>query len=67
MMAEVPAARPSIPSVKFAPFDTAVIIKIAAKMNIIHAYFSNPGLIHSNQDPHNLNSLSFNKWNSGFS
>ena len=29
IMAEVPAANPSIPSVRFAPFETAVIIKIA--------------------------------------
>ena len=28
IIAETPAAKPSIPSVKLAPFDTAVIIKI---------------------------------------
>ena len=45
-IAEVPAARPSIPSVRFAPLETAVTIVILTKMKIIHAYFSKSGLIH---------------------
>ena len=32
--AELPAAKPSIPSVKLAPLETAVMIKITAKINI---------------------------------
>ncbi len=43
IMAEVPAARPSIPSVKLAPFDTAVIIKMTIGMKIIQAYFAQSG------------------------
>jgi hypothetical protein len=39
MMADVPVARPSIPSVMFAPFDTAVMMRITIGMNTIHAYF----------------------------
>jgi len=34
---EVPAARPSILSVRLAPLDTAVIIKITIGINIHHA------------------------------
>jgi hypothetical protein len=34
IMAEEPAARPSIPSVKFAPLDTAVTINITIGINI---------------------------------
>ncbi len=45
IMADVPAARPSIPSVRFAPFETAVIIKILTRIKIIQAYFSKSGLI----------------------
>ena len=37
--AEVPAAKPSIPSVKLAPLETAVIIKITTGMNINQAQF----------------------------
>ena len=37
--AEVPAAKPSIPSVRFAPFETAVMIKITTGININHAQF----------------------------
>ncbi|MNL54032.1 hypothetical protein D3C87_1773260 [compost metagenome] len=39
-IAEVPAARPSIPSVKLAPFETAVIIKITTGIKINQAHFS---------------------------
>ncbi len=45
IIAEVPAARPSIPSVRFAPFETAVIIIMLTRMKMIHAYFSKSGLI----------------------
>ena len=38
-MAEVPAAKPSIPSVKFAPFETAVIIKMTTGIKINQAQF----------------------------
>ena len=38
-IADDPAAKPSIPSVKFAPFDTAVIMKITIGIKINHAYF----------------------------
>ena len=37
IIAEVPAARPSIPSVRLAPLETAVIIKITIGININHA------------------------------
>ena len=37
IIAEEPAAKPSIPSVKFAPFETAVIIKIIIGIKIIQA------------------------------
>ncbi|MNE13671.1 hypothetical protein D3C80_1065130 [compost metagenome] len=40
--AEVPAANPSIPSVKLAPLETAVIIKITTGIKINHAHFSYP-------------------------
>ena len=40
MMAELPAAKPSIPSVKLAPLETAVIIKITIGINTSHAYFA---------------------------
>jgi len=40
MMAEVPAARPSIPSVRLAPFDTPVIIRITMGIKIRNAHFS---------------------------
>ena len=33
MIADDPAAKPSIPSVKFAPFETAVTIRIIIGMN----------------------------------
>jgi len=36
MMAEVPVARPSMPSVRLAPFDTAVMISITMGMKMIH-------------------------------
>ena len=49
MIADVPAAKPSIPSVKLAPFETAVIIKITTKTNTIHAYFSKPRMDPSDQ------------------
>ena len=39
-IADVPAAKPSIPSVKLAPFETAVIMKITNGMNINHDHFS---------------------------
>ena len=35
-IAEVPAARPSIPSVKFAPLETAVIIKTMQWLFLIY-------------------------------
>ena len=35
IIAEEPAAKPSIPSVKFAPLDTAVIIKILSDSNLL--------------------------------
>ena len=38
-IAEVPAAKPSIPSVKLAPFDTAVIIKITIGIKTNQAQF----------------------------
>ena len=46
IIADVPAAKPSIPSVRFAPFETAVTINITNGMKIIHQYFFIPGLIH---------------------
>ena len=45
IIADVPAAKPSIPSVRFAPLDTAVIIKILTRMKTIQEYFSKSGLI----------------------
>jgi len=45
MIADVPAARPSIPSVRLAPLDTAVIIKMDTKMKTTHAYLLKSGLI----------------------
>ena len=38
MIADVPAARPSIPSVKLAPLDTAVTINMMIGMNSNQAY-----------------------------
>ena len=38
-IADVPAAKPSIPSVKLAPFETAVIMKITIGMNTNQAQF----------------------------
>ena len=46
IIAEEPAARPSIPSVKLAPLETAVTIKITTGININQAYFSNPSPAH---------------------
>ena len=40
IIAEEPAAKPSIPSVKFAPLETAVRIRTTKKINTIHVYFS---------------------------
>ena len=37
IMAEVPAANPSIPSVRLAPLETAAMIKMAINTNTIHA------------------------------
>ena len=37
-MAELPAAKPSIPSVRLAPLDTAVIINITIGINISQVY-----------------------------
>ena len=45
IIAEVPAAKPSTPSVRFAPFETAVIIKMLTRMKMTQEYFSKPGLI----------------------
>ena len=42
-MAEVPAANPSIPSVKFAPLEIAVMIKITTGMKINQERCSTPG------------------------
>ena len=42
IMADVPAAKPSTPSVKFAPFDTAEIIKIIIGIKINQAYSLEP-------------------------
>ena len=39
MIAEVPDASPSRPSVKFAPFETATIINITIGIKIRNAYF----------------------------
>ena len=44
IIADVPAANPSIPSVRFAPLDTAVIIKMLTSMKTIQEYFSKSGL-----------------------
>ena len=38
IIADVPAAKPSIPSVKFAPLETAVIINIIKGIKINQAY-----------------------------
>ena len=38
-IADVPAAKPSIPSVRFAPFETAVMMKITIGMNTNQAQF----------------------------
>ena len=38
-IADVPAAKPSIPSVRFAPFETAVMIKITIGINTNQAQF----------------------------
>ena len=40
MIAEVPVASPSIPSVRFAPFDTAATTRIVIMMNTSHASIS---------------------------
>ena len=40
IIAELPAANPSIPSVKLAPLETAVIIKITIGINTNHAYLA---------------------------
>jgi hypothetical protein len=40
IIAEEPAAKPSIPSVKFAPFEIPVTIKTVINMKIIQPYFS---------------------------
>ena len=45
IITEVPAAKPSIPSVKLAAFETAVIIKITTAIKIIQPYFSSLGEI----------------------
>ena len=46
--AEVPAASPSMPSVKFAPLETAVIINITTGIKINHAHFSYPSPVQAN-------------------
>jgi hypothetical protein len=46
--AEVPAANPSIPSVKLAPLDTAVIYKNNNWNKINQAHFSYPSPVHAN-------------------
>jgi len=46
MMADVPVARPSIPSVRFAPLDTAVMIRITIGMKMIQAQFAASSPIH---------------------
>ena len=38
IIADEPAAKPSIPSVKFAPLETPVTIKTTTKMKMIQAY-----------------------------
>ena len=40
IITDVPAAKPSMPSVKFEPFETAVIIKTTTAIKIIQPYFS---------------------------
>ena len=40
IIADEPAAKPSIPSVKFAPFEIPVTIKTVTKIKTIHPYFS---------------------------
>ena len=42
IIADDPAANPSIPSVKLAPFDTAVIMKMIIGINNNQPYFSAP-------------------------
>ncbi len=42
MMADEPVANPSIPSVRFAPLEIPVTIKIVTKMNTNQPYFSYP-------------------------
>ena len=42
IIAEEPAAKPSTPSVRFAPFETPVTIKTVIKIKTIHPYFSYP-------------------------
>ena len=44
IMAELPAAKPSIPSVKLAPFEKAVTIKTTKGMNTNHEYGSELGI-----------------------
>ena len=47
-IADVPAAKPSIPSVKLAPFETAVIMNITNGIKISQAHFSYPSPVHAN-------------------
>ena len=47
-MADVPAAKPSIPSVRLAPLETAVIIKITIGIKINQAHFSYPSPVQAN-------------------
>ena len=46
IITDEPAANPSIPSVKLAPFETAVIIKITKNINAIKLNFSDSSEIH---------------------
>ena len=45
IIADVPAASPSIPSVRFAPLETAAMIKMVINTNTIQAWGSKLGLI----------------------
>jgi len=46
-IADVPAAKPSIPSVRLAPLETAVIMNITIGIKTIHAQFSYPSPAHA--------------------
>ena len=47
-IAEVPAAKPSMPSVRLAPLETAVMMKITMGIKTSHAQFSYPSPVQAN-------------------